>query len=142
MPIADNGWKYIMPRSDRFRPASADDPRETKGGEYAVVGPLSTPTGLAMVFDRDWRPTLAGAIEHRITAWSVMPADVIAGQSPLGKSVNAKVPVAANFDTSGQAFFDSLSERSDVSDQVVQLMRAEVPLKTDNLGVHLNQFFL
>jgi hypothetical protein len=57
-------------------------------------------------------------------------------------SLVAEGTVHPVFDSSGQRLFNSLSERRDVRGQVDQLVRAEVPLETDNLGEHLCQLFL
>jgi hypothetical protein len=71
-----------------------------------------------------------------------MPKAEITGQGFFGMSLVAEGTVHPVFDSSGQRLFNSLSQGGHIRGQVVQLVRAEIPLETDNLRVHLRQTFI
>ena len=66
----------------------------------------------------------------------------MAGQICFIGNLSLKVPIPGTLQISGQVLFHSLSQGGDVSGQVVQLVRAEVSLEPDNLGMHLRQLLL
>ena len=68
-----------------------------------------------------------------------MPKAEITGQGFSGKSLVAEGTGPSHFDSSGQRLFNSLSQGGHIRGQVVQSVRAEIPLETDNLSVHLHQ---